>query len=80
MSNFDSKEISEWSNNDLCSWLIKKSYRGISDLCKSTNINGYDIFYINETILKEEFGIKKFHERQSFIRCIQQLITEHCKY
>lgn len=80
MSNFDSKEISEWSNNDLCSWLTSKSYRGISDLTKSTNINGYDIFYINETILKEEFGIKKFHERQSFIRCIQQLIIEHCKY
>lgn len=80
MSNFDSKEISEWSNNDLCSWLTSKSYRGIYDLTKSTNINGYDIFYINETILKEEFGIKKFHERQSFIRCIQQLIIEHCKY
>ena len=72
------KEISEWSNSDLCQWLLSKNYRGISDLCKSTGLNGYDIFYITDAILKDEFQIKKFHERQSFIRCISQLISEHC--
>ena len=33
-----------------------------------------------EQILKEEFQIKKFHERQSFLRCVNQLISEQCNY
>ena len=80
MSTNISKEISEWSNSDLCSWLISRNFRGMAELCKSTGLNGYDLFFITGQILKEEFQIKKFHERQSFLRCVNQLISEQCNY
>ena len=49
------KEISEWSNNELCNWLNSNNYRGIADLFQKYSLTGYDIFYLNDKILKEEF-------------------------
>ena len=56
MSSFPSylnKEIPEWNSTDLSNWLLENKFKKISELCKKYNINGYDLFFINEEILKK---------------------------
>ncbi|MCQ2817270.1 MAG: hypothetical protein MJ252_08400 [archaeon] len=80
MSSFyNKKEISEWSCSELCNYLNSKNHRTAAEICQSNSITGYDIFFLNENVVKEEFGIKKFHDRQSFLKHIQPLIYEYCK-
>ena len=73
------KEISEWSNNELCNWLNSNNYRGIADLFQKYSLTGYDIFYLNDKILKEELNLKSFHERHTTLKVINNLIYEHRK-
>ena len=82
MSSFPSyinKEIPEWNSTDLSNWLLDNKFKKISELCKKNNINGYDLFYINEDILKNEFGINSFHERISTLKTLKKLIYAHLK-
>ena len=73
------KEISEWSNNDLSNWLLDNKFKKISELCKKNFITGYDIFFINEEILRTEFGLNSFHERISTLKALKKLIYAHLK-
>lgn len=77
-SPYNNKEITDWNSSELCLWLSSKNHRNTADICKSNSINGFDIFFLNDSVIKEEFGIKKFHDRQSFLKHIQPLIYEHC--
>ena len=82
MSTFPSyinKEIPEWNSTDLSNWLLDNKFKKISELCKKNNINGYDLFFINEDILKNEFGINSFHERISTLKTLKKLIYAHLK-
>ena len=73
------KEIPEWSTADLSNWLIDNKCKKISELFKKYNINGYDLFFINEDILKNEFGLNSFHERISTLKTLKKLIYAHLK-
>ena len=79
MATYLKKEISEWSINDLCSWLKDNKYPGISELCKNNSLSGYDLFFINDDILKNELGLSSFHERKVTMKLINKLIYEHLK-
>ena len=79
MSSYLKKEISEWNTTDLCNWLIDNKYPGISELCQNNSISGYDLFFINDDILKNEFGLSSFHERKVTMKLINKLIYEHLK-
>ena len=73
------KDIPEWTSSDLSNWLLDNKFKKISELCKKNNINGYDLFFINEDILKNEFGINSFHERISTLKTLKKLIYAHLK-
>ena len=73
------REISEWNTSDLCKWLIDNKYPGISELCQNNSLSGYDLFYITDDILKNEFGLNPFHERKVTMKLIKKLIYEHLK-
>ena len=73
------KEIPEWSTADLSNWLIDNKCKKIAELFKKYNINGYDLFFINEDILKNEFGLNSFHERISTLKTLKKLIYAHLK-
>ena len=73
------KEISEWNSTDLSSWLLDNKYRGISELCQKYTLSGYDLFYINDDILKNELGLNSFHERVVTKKLINKLTSEHLK-
>ena len=79
MASYLKKEISEWSINDLSSWLKDNKYPGISELCKNNSLSGYDLFFINDDILKNELGLSSFHERKVTMKLINKLIYEHLK-
>ena len=79
MVSYLKKEISEWSINDLSSWLKDNKYPGISELCKNNSLSGYDLFFINDNILKNELGLSSFHERKVTMKLINKLINEHLK-
>ena len=79
MASYLKKEISEWSINDLSSWLKDNKYPGISELCKNNCLSGYDLFFINDNILKNELGLNSFHERKVTMKLINKLINEHLK-
>ena len=79
MSSYLKKEISEWNTSDLSSWLIDNKYPGISELCQKNSLSGYDLFYINDDILKNELGLTSFHERKVTMKLINKLINEHLK-
>jgi hypothetical protein len=79
MASYLKKEISEWSINDLSSWLKDNKYPGISELCKNNSLSGYDLFYINDDILKNELGLNSFHERKVTMKLVNKLINEHLK-
>ncbi len=79
MATYLKKEISEWNTTDLCNWLIENKYPGISELCQSNSISGYDLFFINDDILKNELGLSSFHERNVTMKLINKLINEHLK-
>ena len=79
MATYLKKEISEWNTTDLCNWLIDNKYPGISELCQNNSISGYDLFFINDEILKNELGLSSFHERQVTLKLINKLIYEHLK-
>ena len=79
MASYLKKEISEWNTTDLCNWLIDNKYPGISELCQNNSISGYDLFFINDEILKNELGLSSFHERQVTMKLINKLIYEHLK-
>jgi len=79
MSSYLKKEISEWNTSDLSSWLIDNKYPGISELCQNNSLSGYDLFYINDDILKNELGLTSFHERKVTMKLINKLINEHLK-
>ena len=73
------KEISEWTYIELCNWLNTNNYRGISDLFQKYSLTGYDIFFINDKILKDELNLKSFHERHLTLKVVNNLIHEHRK-
>ena len=79
MSSYLNKEISEWNTKDLTSWLTDNKYPGISELCQNNSLSGYDLFYITDDILKNEFGLASFHERKVTMKLINKLINEHLK-
>ena len=79
MSNYSKKEISEWNTKDLSSWLIDNKYPGISELCQNNSLSGYDLFFINDDILKNELNLNSFHERKVTMKLINKLINEHLK-
>ena len=79
MASYLKKEISEWSTSDLCNWLLDNKFRGISELFQKYSISGYDLFYINDDILKNELGLNSFHERNVTLKLISKLTYEHLK-
>ena len=79
MASYINKEISEWNTKDLTSWLTDNKYPGISELCQNNSLSGYDLFFINDDILKNEFGLSSFHERKVTMKLINKLINEHLK-
>ena len=79
MSSYLNKEISEWNTKDLTSWLTDNKYPGISELCQNNSLSGYDLFYITDDILKNEFCLSSFHERKVTMKLINKLINEHLK-
>ena len=79
MASYLNKEISEWNTTDLCNWLLANKFRGISELCQKYSISGYDLFYINDEILKTELNLKSFHERKVALKLITKLTYEHLK-
>ena len=79
MASYLKKEISEWNTTDLCNWLIDNKYPGISELCQNNSISGYDLFFINDDVLKNELGLTSFHERKVTMKLINKLIYEHLK-
>ena len=79
MASYSKKEISEWNTTDLCNWLIDNKYPGISELCQNNSISGYDLFFINDDVLKNELGLTSFHERKVTMKLINKLIYEHLK-
>ena len=79
MASYLNKEISEWNTTDLCNWLLANKFRGISELCQKYSISGYDLFYINDEILKTELNLKSFHERKVTQKLFTKLTYEHLK-
>ena len=79
MASYLKKEISEWNTKDLTSWLSDNKYPGISELCQNNSLSGYDLFFINDDILKNELGLSSFHERKVTMKLINKLINEHLK-
>ena len=79
MASYLNKEISEWNTNDLSSWLLANKYRGISELFQKNSLSGYDLFYIDDEILKNELNLKSFHERKIAMKLITKLTYEHLK-
>ena len=79
MASYLNKEISEWNTKDLTSWLTDNKYPGISELCQNNSISGYDLFFIDDDILKNELGLISFHERKVTMKLINKLINEHLK-
>ena len=43
------------------------------------SLTGYDIFFINDKILKDELNLKSFHERHLTLKVVNNLIHEHRK-
>lgn len=79
MATYLKKEISEWNTIDLSNWLVDNKYPGISELCQNNSLSGYDLFFINDDILKNELGLSSFHERKVTLKLINKLIYEHLK-
>ena len=79
MASYLKREISEWNTTDLSKWLLDNKYPGISELCQNNSLSGYDLFYITDDILKNEFGLNSFHERKVTMKLIKKLIYEHLK-
>ena len=79
MASYLKKEISEWTTSDLCGWLLDNKFRGISELFQKNSISGYDLFFINDDILKTELGLSSFHERKLAMKLITKLTNEHLK-
>jgi hypothetical protein len=79
MATYLKKEISEWNTTDLSNWLVDNKYPGISELCQNNSLSGYDLFFINDDILKNELGLSSFHERKVTLKLINKLIYEHLK-
>ena len=79
MATYFKKEISEWTTSDLCGWLLDNKFRGISELFQKNSISGYDLFFINDNVLKTELGLSSFHERKLAMKLITKLTNEHLK-
>ena len=79
MASYLKKEISEWNTSDLCNWLLANKFRGISELCQKYSLSGYDLFYITDDILKNELGLKSFHERNVALKLFTKLTYEHLR-
>ena len=79
MASYLKKEISEWNTNELCNWLLANKFRGISELFQKYSLSGYDLFYIDDDILKNELNLKSFHERKVALKLITKLTYEHLK-
>jgi hypothetical protein len=79
MASYMQREISEWNTSDLSKWLMDNKYPGISELCQNNSISGYDLFYITDDILKNELGLKSFHERNVALKLFTKLTYEHLR-
>ena len=79
MASYLKKEISEWNTSELCNWLLANKFRGISELFQKYSLSGYDLFYIDDEILKNELNLKSFHERKVALKLITKLTYEHLK-
>ena len=79
MASYLKKEISEWNTTDLCNWLLANKFRGISELCQKYSLSGYDLFFITDDILKNELGLKLFHERNVALKLFTKFTCEHLR-
>ena len=57
MSSYTNREIYQWNTTELSKWLIDNKYPRISELRQNNSLSGYDLFYINDSILKNELGL-----------------------
>ena len=73
MASYLKREISEWNTTDLSQWLLDNKYPGISELCQNNSLSGYDLFYINNFILKNVLGLNSFHKIKVTMKLIKKL-------
>ena len=79
MSSYLNKDISEWNSKEITSWLKDNKYLGISELFQKNSLCGYDLFYITDDTLKNDFGLNSFHERKTVMKIVNKLINEHLR-
>ena len=74
-----SKEISNWNNEDVTSWLKELGLSNVIDSFQNNQITGYDLCYLNELELKEELRVTRFHDRSLLLRSIREYTLEQRK-
>ena len=79
LQSYLNKEIPEWTTLDLSNWLLDNKFKKLSEIIKKNNVNGYDIFFINDEILKNEFGLNSFHERITTLKTLKKLMHTYLK-
>lgn len=76
----NSKEISIWSNDDVIIWLKDLSLSIYQDNFQSNKMTGYDLCYLTNAELKDEFKINKYHDRSLIIKSIKEYLLDQCRY
>lgn len=73
MSSYINRDISDQNTTEFSKWLIDNKYPGISELCQNNSLSGYDLFYINNFILKNVLGLNSFHKIKVTMKLIKKL-------
>jgi hypothetical protein len=71
-------EFSKWTNEEILNWLKDIKYSGYIDIFKENEIQGYDLCYIKEEDLLNEFKLTRFHDRMQFFKEIKDILLEKC--
>ena len=73
------KPLSLFSNSDLLNYLLSNNLQKFSSIVQKFSLNGYDLFYLNEKILKEDFHLTNFHDIHSILKQINILTESQLK-
>jgi hypothetical protein len=70
--------VSNWSNDEVCSWLREINLGSYVDTFQNSGISGYDLLHLKESELKEELRINRFHDRSLISRAVKEMLMEQC--
>jgi hypothetical protein len=70
--------FTNWETEEVCNWLQNNNLQEFSDIFKKNSLTGYDLYHLNDEILKNELKLNNFHDRNTITKNVYLALLDLC--